>query len=179
MNLIKVREHTFRPYLSEREISSRIQSLGSELRKRLEGEEVVFFVILKGSLFVAADVIRSFGMPCTVEAVRAQSYTGMKSKGIVDITMTSEVNLDGKSVVILEDIVETGRTLQAIHHHLRQSKAKQILTLSLLRKPSALANPINIDFVGFDIDQEFVIGYGLDFDEEARYLRDIYILDES
>lgn len=175
---IQVNGRSFRLYLSQDQIKQRIDALGAELRQQLTGREVVFIVILKGSIFTAADVIRSYGQSCTIEAVRARSYRGMASSGTVEISMTDTVDLKGKTVVIIEDIVETGRTLQAIHHHLSQSGAQEVLTLSLLRKPSAMKNPIPVDFVGFDIEQAFVIGYGLDYDEEARYLADIYQLEE-
>lgn len=178
MEEIIIKDKAFVRLLTEDQIQSRIDILAREMTDRLDAETVVFIVILKGSLFVSSDLIRSFGGACSMEVIRARSYVGMKSSGVVEITMTETMDLEGKTLVIVEDIVETGKTLQAVHHHLRQRSPKEILTFSLLRKPSAQMNPISIDFVGFDIPQAFVVGYGLDYDEEARHLRDIYQLKE-
>lgn len=163
-------------FLSEASIQARIKEIADQIGMLHKDEEIVFIVILKGSLFVAADLMRACQLDTPLEVVRATSYKGMKSTGVVEITMTETLSLKGKTVIIIEDIVETGRTLQAVHHHLKQFNPRQLKTFSLLRKPKALINPVEIDYVGFDIDSEFVVGYGLDFDEKGRELKDIYRL---
>ena len=179
MNTITVKNLPFVPLISKEVIQSRLQQVAAKMRENHAEEDVVFIIILKGSLFVAADLIRAYALPSAIEMIRAQSYEEMKSSGVVEISMTNTLDLDDKTVIIIEDIVETGRTLQAVHHHLKSTSPKRLLTFSLLRKPSANKNPIHLDYVGFDIDQEFVIGYGLDYDQEARYLEDIYQLKKS
>lgn len=173
---IEIKNEVFEVLLTENEIKGRLQDIAQVIRKDMEDQEPVFLCILKGSLFVAADLIRAYGQPCYLEAIRAHSYQGKQSKGVVDLTMTDNVDLRGKTVIIIEDIVETGRTLHAVYHHLRHSSAERVLTFCLLRKPSAAKLPFDIDYVGFDIDQSFVIGYGLDYDEAYRQLPDIYQL---
>jgi hypoxanthine phosphoribosyltransferase len=176
MDEIIIKDRKFKKMIGAREIDARLQEVASILRKEHGDEEVVFIIILKGSMFVASDLIRHYGLPCSVEIVRARSYKGMRSSGTVEITMTETQDLRDKTVIIIEDIVETGRTLQAVHFHLKQAHPGRLLTFSLLRKPSAQDNPVVIDYIGFDIDQEFVVGYGLDYDEEGRHLRDIFQL---
>lgn len=175
---VVIQGKTFERFLSEGEIQARLQEVAVQIRAMHQEEDVVFIVILKGSLFVAADLMRACQLDTPLEVVRARSYQGMKSTGVVEITMTDTLSLKGKTVIIIEDIVETGRTLQAVHHHLKQFEPGHLKTFSLLRKPKALINPVPIDYVGFDIDSEFVVGYGLDFDEKGRELKDIYRLRE-
>ena len=175
---VVIKGKTFEPFLSEAAIQDRLEEIAEQMRVEHKEEDVVFIVILKGSLLVAADLIRACQMDTPLEVVRARSYNGMKSSGVVEVTMTETLSLKGKTVIIIEDIVETGRTLQAVHHHLKQFNPGKLKTFSLLRKPKALINPVEIDYVGFDIDPEFVVGYGLDFDEKGRELRDIYRLSE-
>ena len=176
MNRIKILNETFVEILSEEQISRRIIEVANQIYNDVGNEEVVFVIILKGSVFVGADLIRAYRGPSMLEVIRAKSYRGKKSSGVVEVSMTETADLVGKTVIIIEDIVETGKTIQAIHHHIRLKNPKKLLTFSLLRKPSALSNPIDIDYVGFDIDQAFVIGNGLDYDEKYRELKSIYQL---
>ncbi len=178
MKTIAIEDEVFEEILSEDDIQTRVKELAAVLHEEHQNEDVVFVVILKGSLFIAADLIRTYPGRSMMEVIRARSYKGKKSSGMVEVSMTETADLSDKTVIIIEDIVETGKTIQAIHHHLRLKKPGRLLTLSLLRKPSALSNPVAIDYVGFEIDQAFVIGYGLDYDERFRELRSIYQLKE-
>ena len=171
---ITVGDKSFELLLSKEKIDGRIKEIAAEISSAHAGESVVFIIILKGSIFIAADLIRYCTLPSAIEVVRARSYVGTRSSGTVEIMMTDTLDLRGKTVIILEDIVESGRTLQAVHHHLHQLKPAKLLTFSLLRKPKALLNPVHIDYVGFDIETAFVVGYGLDYDEMGRELTDLY-----
>lgn len=161
-------------------ISARVRELGAEISKEYEGKEVVLVVVLKGSFVFAADLARVIDLPLTVDFLGLRSYgDGTKSTGIVQITSDLTKPIEGKHVVVVEDIVDTGLTMQYLLENLETRHPASIKIASLLHKPARAKIAIDIDYLGFTIDDVFVIGYGLDFAERYRNLPYIGVVEEQ
>lgn len=175
---IQIRQRTFRPLLTADTIRARVQELGKILTERFNGQQPLFVSILSGAFIFASDLIRAFDDDCEVGFVKLRSYQGTRSSGDVQTVMGLEKNLEGRPVIVVEDIVDTGRTLHFFLDHLRAQKPASLTTVTLLRKPDAAEFPVAVDLVGFDIENRFVVGYGLDYDGLGRNLPGIYVLEE-
>ena len=182
MEKVRLGDKQFKPLLAQEKIQKRVDELASELLGRMEGSANVTFVcILKGSLVFTADLIRAYGASSYVEFVRCRSYIGLTSNRSpqIDYTSFSTTSLEGHHVVILEDIVETGHTLALVQDFVRSKNPESLTTISLLRKPQAAEQEVEVDLVGFEIGDDFVVGYGLDYNGEGRNLKSVYVLDET
>ncbi len=172
---VKIGEKCFKKYLSKEAIRSRIQELGKELATDFHDQYPLFVVVLNGAFMFAADLVRSFAFPCELQFVKLSSYEGTRSTGQVKkILGLTAGSIDGRHVIIIEDIIDTGRTMQNMMAELLQQRPASIHVATLLLKPSSLQYPITSPYVGFEIPDDFVIGYGLDLDGRARNLEDIY-----
>lgn len=167
-----------KPLIDEDAIRQRIRELGEAVRRAYEGRDLVFVVVLKGSFVFAADLMRAAGVPCSVCFVRAQSYDGTCSNGHVRITLEPEDRLEGKHLLVVEDILDTGLTVTSILECLEKHRPASLALCTLLDKPARRKVSVSADYVGFEIDNEFVVGYGLDFDEQYRNLPAIHVLQE-
>ncbi|WP_420459348.1 phosphoribosyltransferase [Neolewinella sp.] len=177
---IRLHEHTFRPFLGEEEIQARVAVLGQELRDRLANGAPSFVVMLKGAFVFAADLVRASGLDGEVCFVRTSSYVGTESEGKVKLLLPPEEELvRAKDVVLIEDIVDSGLTMQAFVPVLEALGPRSITLVTLLHKPDAQRVPVRIDLVGFTIPTKFVVGYGLDYDGLGRQLPAIYQLAED
>ena len=159
------------PLITEEEIKQRVTAMGAELTDRFNGEDVVAICVLKGSIMFFADLIREIKTDVVCEFLGLSSYKdAMRSSG--EVKMTSDVNtsLAGKHVIIVEDIVDTGLTMQYLQNVLNNRNPKSITTVSLLLKPDALKCECKVDHVGFKIPNDFVVGYGLDYGGRYRNL---------
>lgn len=172
--IIQIRDLRFEPMLSEAEVQARVSELGAALTERLAGTTPLFISILSGAFVFASDLIRAFEGDCEVGFVKLASYVGTRSSGDVQTVMGLEKNLAGRHLVVVEDIVDTGRTLHFFLDHLRQQQPASICTVAFLRKPEAAQFPVPVDFVGFDIEDKFVVGYGLDYDGLGRNLSGVF-----
>lgn len=160
-----------RPLFSEEDISKRVNQLGSEIAKKLKDKPTVAVCVLKGSLLFFADLIRAMDMDLTCEFLGVSSYgSAMKSSGEIKITLDLSVPVEGKHVLLIEDIVDTGLTMNYLIQTLSARKPKSITTIALLHKPKAMEIPVKLDHVGFEISNEFVVGYGLDYQGYYRNL---------
>jgi len=170
-------------YLSEEEIRKLNQDLGKKISasyagQLAEGEELLLIVTLKGAVFFAADLARELTIPTTIDFVRVASYgTGTKSSGTVRILKDVESTLEGQNVLILDEIVDSGRTLQFLMERVRASNPKSLKVCSLLSKPSRREIPVHVDFLGKEVEDKFLVGYGLDYAEKYRCLKSICYLD--
>jgi len=173
---VKIHDLTFTPLFSEQEVQTRVRELGAALTDRLGGKNPLFISILSGAFVFASDLIRAFEGDCEVGFVKLSSYKGTQSSGAIQTVMGLEKELAGRHVVVVEDIVDTGRTLHFFLDLLRQQTPASICTVTFLRKPDATAFPVQIDFVGFDIEDKFVVGYGLDYEGLGRNLPGVYQL---
>jgi hypoxanthine phosphoribosyltransferase len=165
----------FKPMISREQIQDRVGDIGAALTTQLGDKCPLFISILSGAFVFASDLIRSFNTPCEVGFVKLASYQGTRSSGDVQTVMGLQNDLSGRHLVVVEDIVDTGRTLHFFLDHLRQQGPASICTVALLCKPDALQFEVPIDYVGFEIPDAFVVGYGLDYDGLGRNLPEILV----
>ncbi|HDR88313.1 MAG TPA: hypoxanthine phosphoribosyltransferase [Bacteroidetes bacterium] len=174
---IRLKDKWFRLYIHEEQILARVRKIAYEINRDLEGKEVMFVVILNGAFVFAADLLREIHLPsCQMSFLKLSSYEGMQSTGHVKELLGVEENLEGRTVVVVEDIVDSGVTLETIVNTLEKHRPAEILISALLLKPEAYQYKRHIDYVGFEIPNDFIVGYGLDYDGVGRNLRDIYQL---
>jgi hypoxanthine phosphoribosyltransferase len=160
----------YKPLYDEATIKARVADLGSKITRDLAGESVVVVGVLKGAFMFAADLVRAIKAPVIVDFIGCSSYSGTQSTGTVRITYDLSTDITGKNVLLVEDIVDTGRTLDYLLRILKQRAPKSLRLCTLLDKPEAREIPVNVDYSGFSITREFVIGYGLDLDQRFREL---------
>jgi len=157
--------------LSEEKIQSRVQEMGREITEKFKGEELVVVGILKGSFIFLADLVREIKLPLSVEFMGVSSYGDKKtSSGEVKVTLDLNHPVHGKNVLLVEDIIDSGLTMSYLQRNLQARGPKRLATATFLYKPEALKTHVKLDFVGFKIGNEFVIGYGLDYAGHYRNL---------
>jgi hypoxanthine phosphoribosyltransferase len=176
MALVKVHDKSFETYLSENTILQRVKELAEAISKDYAGKRPLFIVILNGSFMFAADIFKQLTLEAELCFIKLASYKGMKSSGKVVTSIGLEEDLFGKDVIILEDIVDTGKTLHNFLPKLIHQQPKSLKIATLLHKPEATEHPLTLDYVGFQIPNKFVVGYGLDYDGLGRNLKEIYQL---
>lgn len=178
--LIRLHELNFRPFLTSEELHGRVTELGRELGARLADGQPSFLIMLKGAFIFAADLIRASRLNGEIGFVRTQSYHGTQSSGDVRLHLAPEPKLvTGRDVVLIEDIIDSGYTMQAFLPKLEALEPKSITLVTLLHKPEAQQVDVKIDLAGFVIPPKFVVGYGLDYDGLGRQLPGIYQLAEE
>ena len=167
-----------RVLLTEDQIKARVRELGAELMRDYEDKNPVFVGVLKGVVVFYADMIRAFDAPCQLDFMWVSSYQGTQSTGNMVVRKDVTTDLTGRHVVILEDILDTGRSLKFTYEHLLSKGAASVRICTLLDKPEGRVPgyEIEADYVGFAIPNEFVVGYGLDYDEKYRNLPYVGIL---
>ncbi len=165
-----------RVLISEEEIKAKVQELGQILSQEYEGKKPVFVGVLKGVVLFFSDMLRQISVPCEIDFMGVSSYSGTDSTGVIKVKKDLDVDIAGRHVVILEDIVDTGLTLGKVIKLLEERKPASLKICALLDKPERRITPVHIDYVGFTIPNEFVVGYGLDFNEEYRNLPYVGIL---
>ncbi|MEN9697337.1 MAG: hypothetical protein RLZ56_758 [Bacteroidota bacterium] len=176
MSSIKVLDKEFEPYISEAEIQEKIAALAAQLNQEYAGKKPIFLSILNGSFLFTADLFRQITIDAEVCFIKLASYKGTTSSGNVITAIGLDANVSGRDIIIIEDIIDTGKTL---HHFLPQLASNQPSSIKiavLLNKKEALAYPIKVDYACFDIPNKFVVGYGLDYDGLGRNTRAIYQL---
>jgi hypoxanthine phosphoribosyltransferase len=176
MSVIKVHDKSFEIYLSEEVISKRIREISAQISTDYAGRRPLFIAILNGSFMFAADLFKQLDIEAELCFIKLASYKGMKSSGNVVTSIGLEDDLFGKEVIIVEDIVDTGKTLHNFLPKLLHQQPKSLKIATLLHKSEATKYPLQLDYVGFDIPDKFVVGYGLDYDGLGRNLKEIYQL---
>lgn len=174
MNKIKVIDRNFVVSIKEEEILKRVSELGAQITKDMEGKKPLFLAVLNGAFMFASDLLKTINTPCEISFVKLASYEGTSSTGAVKQLIGLSENLRGRTIVIVEDIIDSGLTMVELLRLLEQFEPAEIKIASLLLKPDNLQVDLDIDYVCFKIPNDFIIGYGLDYDGEARNLRDIY-----
>ena len=163
------------PWLSRDQIASIVKDLSDHISKDYGGRELVLVCILKGAFMFLADLIRYLQIPVQIDFVRLASYgSGMKTSGKIVITKDIEIPIEGKDVLIIEDIIDTGRTLQFLKDRLARLKPHSIKVCALLDKKMRREVEMEADYLGTEVDDFFIVGYGIDFNENYRYLPEIY-----
>ncbi len=171
---IQIHELSFVPLISEVEVQDRVRVLGQTLTEQYRDKKPLFLSILSGAFVFASDLIRAFDSHCEVGFVKLASYSGTRSSGDVQTVMGLDKDLRGRHLVVVEDIVDTGRTLHFFLDHLWAQEPASVAVVTFLRKPDAAQFPVPVDLVGFDIEDKFVVGYGLDYDGLGRNLSGIW-----
>jgi len=177
MSTIKLHDLHFNPFISEDELSKIVSSLVKEVSADLEPNEVPLFIgILNGSFLFAADFIRKYPNNCEVSFVKLSSYQGTESSEVVNELIGINEDLTGRTVIILEDIIDTGSTLHKIYDTFKNKKVKQLKIATLFFKPDVYRKELPIDYIGKSIEDKFIVGYGLDYNGLGRNLPAIYQL---
>jgi hypoxanthine phosphoribosyltransferase len=163
--------------LTEKQILERVGELAAEVEKDYEGQDLLLVGVLKGAIVLMSDFSRAMDRQVEIEWMAVSSYgSGTKSSGVVRILKDLDADVTGRNILVIEDILDSGLTLSWLRSNLESRGAKSVEILTLLRKPEAVKVEINPKYVGFDIPTEFVVGYGLDYSENYRNLRDIGVL---
>ncbi|TFG93866.1 MAG: hypoxanthine phosphoribosyltransferase [Syntrophobacterales bacterium] len=161
-------------------IDKRVKTMAETISRDLEGKEVVLIGVLKGAFIFLADLARYLKIPHTVDFVRLASYgSGSTSSGTITITKDIETDIEGKEVVIVEDIIDTGASIAFLQERLQEQRPGSIKVCALIDKKQRRKRVVNADYVGFTLGEGFIVGYGLDFDERFRCLPEIYVIKEG
>ena len=173
-SVVQVKDKKFALYISEDKIRARVKEVASQIDEDLRKKNPLFLVILNGSFIFAADLLRDINFPCEITFVRMSSYEGTCTTGEVKQLIGLKENVEGRTVVIVEDIIESGYTMKEVLHILGEKKPKEVYITSLFVKPGCLKVDLKIDYRCFDIEDDFIVGYGLDYDGLGRNLPDVY-----
>ena len=163
--------------ISSKKIKARVEQIGRELSQEYEGKNPVFLGVLNGSFMFLSDLMRALSIECEVSFIQLKSYDGKKSTGNVDIIKDFDVSLKNRHVVIVEDIIDTGTTLKFLLNKINEIPIKSIRIVTLLVRDIERPFEFTIDHIGFEISQEFVVGYGLDYNQKFRHLDSIYVFE--
>jgi hypoxanthine phosphoribosyltransferase len=168
-----------RKLISEKEVKERVNILAKELYSKYGNEELVFICTLKGAVFFACDLLKNYKGNARMEFLRASSYSGTESTGKIELNLSiSKDNIENKDVIIIEDIVDTGRTLKFLKEYINDMNPSSLKICTLLNKPSRRVVEIDADYVGFEIEDLFVVGYGLDYNQQYRNLPYIGVMEK-
>ncbi|HNL83949.1 MAG TPA: hypoxanthine phosphoribosyltransferase [Chitinophagales bacterium] len=177
MLTIRIQDKIFQRYITHEEIQQRVQEISMELSSKFHDKNPIFIIILRGAFMFAGDILKYFNDPCEIEFTHLSSYTGMESSGKILIKLpVNEAKIQDRDIIILEDIVDSGLTMDFFTTYLKQLHPKSITLVSFLYKPENLIKEVNIDHIGFTIPELFVVGYGLDYDGQGRNLKDVFQL---
>ncbi len=174
MPRIKIHKKYFKPFISEATIAQTIQGMAHRIQEELKGELPLFVGIMNGSFVFAADFIRAYQDPCEISFVKLASYSGDSSTGMVKQLIGINEDLTDRTVIILEDIIDTGTTLEEIYDIFRNLHVKQLKIATLFFKPDVYRKGLPIDYIGISVPDSFIVGYGLDYDGLGRNLKSIY-----
>ena len=179
MDIITVKDKSFKPYISEEELQSSVEKVASQINNDYKGSKPFFLGVLNGSFMFFGDLLKAIDLECTVSFVKLASYEGTSTTGKVNELIGLNEDISGKDIILIEDIVDTGNTLVKLHEILSEKNPRSIKIATLLYKPEAYKKSYNIDYVGIEIPNAFVLGYGLDYDGLGRNLSSIYVLNDK
>ena len=171
---------TFSVYLTQDKLNKRVAELGEQINRDYKGKRPIFIGVLNGAYIFLSDLMRHVQEPCEVDFLKLSSYGDEKvSSGQVTDLKDIDADIEGRHVILVEDIVDTGLSMKYLVNKLEKKKPESITTVTLLHKKEATHHDVQLDYVGFEIPKLFVLGYGLDYAQEGRNLSQIYILDEK
>ena len=178
MATIRVHDKEFEPYISSQDIAASIRTIANRINEEYAGKKPLFIAILNGSFMFASDLFKDIGIEAEICFIKLASYKGTKSSGHVITAIGLDMDLIGRHVVIIEDIVDTGKTLSEFLPQLEHMQPASLRIAALLHKPEATVYPIEVDYLGFSVPNKFLLGYGLDYDGLGRNIPSIYKLVE-
>jgi len=178
-DIIKVHDKYFVPYMTEVTVLERIAQMATQIDQDYKGKKPLFIAILNGSFMFASDLFKYISIEAEICFIKLASYKGTKSSGQVITAIGLDTDIVGRHVVILEDIIDTGKTMSEFLPQLHHQQPLSLKIAALLHKPEATEYPINIDYLGFSVPNKFLLGYGLDYDGLGRNLKEIYQLTDN
>lgn len=176
MKQVTIKDKTFGISISSEQIQKRVREIGEQLEVDLKGKNPLFIPVLNGAVLFFADLLKHVSVECEISFVRVSSYNGTQSTGVVKNILGLNDSIKGRTVVIVEDIVDSGNTMMHLIDDLNKQHPSEIKIITLLLKPDMLKHDIKLDYVGFEVPEAFLVGYGLDYDGLGRNLNDIYKL---
>lgn len=176
MKSIQIEDLVFKPYISEEEINSKIKELGEIIIRDYNNNPPILICILNGSYIFSADLSRAINTPAEIHFIKISSYEGLQSTGKITEELSLNIDVTGKDLLIIEDIIETGNTLYYLQQELLKKKCNSCKIVALLVKNKILKDRIKVDYTGFEIENDFVVGYGMDYNNQGRNLKSIYTL---
>ena len=174
MSNIKIKDKQFEPFITEEDLLDSISKIADQLNEEYRDKSPVFVCILTGAFMFAAEILKRFKWDCEVTFMRLKSYDGTESKGEVRELQGFVEKLEGREIIVLEDIIETGKTMTHLLEKMKNQNPASIRIASLFFKPHALQKEVHPDYVAFEIGNDFIVGFGLDYDGYGRNLRQIY-----
>ena len=177
--MLTIKDKTFVPFISAEAIQTRIQELAEQMNQVYADKNPLMVVILNGAFLFAADLAKHLTIPCEITFMRVASYQGTTSTGQLKEILGLTESVSGRDIIIVEDIVDTGRTIHDVCNQLRTQEPASLAIATLLFKPEALQQSLDIQYIGFEIENRFVLGYGLDYDGLGRNTPDILVLDSA
>jgi len=174
--VIKLHDLHFKPFISEQEIDTAVQKMADDISTDLGDELPVFIGILNGSFMLVSDFVKKYPKPCEVTFIKLASYEGVKSTEDIQRLIGLTQDLTGRTVVILEDIIDSGNTLEEVHRIFKNEGVKELIIATLFYKPEAYNKDFKLNYVGIEIPNKFIVGYGLDYDGLGRDLPAVYQL---
>lgn len=174
MKSVSIKDKEFQLFIPEQEIVDAIKKIARKINTDLKDKDPLFVCVLNGSFMFAAELMKYVTIPCEISFVRMASYQGTQSTGTIKEVYGLEENIENRTLVILEDIVDTGNTMALMIEQLKQRQPADIKIATLLFKPDALKNEIKLDYIAIEIPSDFIVGFGLDYDGYGRNLADIY-----
>lgn len=178
MDTIQIKDKRFTTFIPEEKILTEVARVADEINRDLSGSDPLFVSVLNGSFMFTADLMKRLDIPCEISFVKLASYEGTSTTGRVKELVGLNDDISGRTVVIVVDIVDTGLTMQRLLETLRAKNPKEIRIATLLVKPDKLQVDLKIDYVAMNIPNDFIVGYGLDYDGYGRNFRDIYIVED-
>ena len=178
MNIVKIKDKTFKTSIPEAQILERVKAVAERINTDMADKNPLLLAMLNGSFVFAADLMREITVPCEISFVKMSSYQGTSSTGKVKQLLGLNEDIKGRTVIIVEDIVESGLTLKTLLETLKEKEPADVQICTLLFKPDCLQVPLDIKYVAMEIPNDFILGYGLDYDQQGRNLRDIYTVVE-
>ena len=178
MSIVKIKDKSFKISITEAEIKERVKAVAQQISKDMEGKNPLLLGVLNGAFMFAADLMREMTIPCEISFVKLASYQGTTSTGKIKEVFGINEDLTNRTVIIVEDIVESGLTMKQMIESLGTRNPASIHIYTLFFKPSKLKEKINPEYVAFSIPDDFILGYGLDYDQQGRGLKDVYTIIE-
>lgn len=171
---VKIHDTWFEPYITHQQLRTRIQRMAADLERDFAASNPLFIAVLKGAVFFSTELLQHFESPCELDFIKVSSYQQMSSTGQVEESMGLSTSLSGRHVIILEDIVDTGLTLQTLLEQFQKHEPASLQIAAMTQKPEALQTSLSIPYLGFELPDEFVVGFGLDYDQQGRNLKGIF-----
>lgn len=175
---MKIKDKEFKTFISESELDTIVRRLGRQISADYADGDLVVCPVLTGAFMFASDLVRRISLPCEVRFVRYSSYSGMSSTGQVKCALPFPSDIEGRDVLIVEDVIDSGLSMRIMLQNVQALHPRSVKICSLFYKPAAFKGDYKVDYVGREIGNEFIVGYGLDYDEQGRALPEVLVIDE-